>query len=269
MPQPRRTLEDVDRQFVGALARGLEILRCFDAERTELGSVELAALTGLPQPTVWRLCYTLAQCGCLVQTGRNDKFRAGLGVLALGQSALWSRNRRELVVQEMQQLAQSSGCAVSLAIAQQDGMLLVERATPQSMLIVNLRVGSRLPMVSSAMGWAWLAALPENERRARLRLLKPTRVLRRAIDDAVAEYAARGFVTNSAHFHPDVNAIAVPIRLEATGELLAINCGGPASIASLRLLERQVAPRLLALAASIGRALDASAYPQLTTTAPA
>ncbi|MDP9094946.1 MAG: helix-turn-helix domain-containing protein, partial [Pseudomonadota bacterium] len=58
--------DDDDRPFVTALARGLEILGCFSASRPEIGGSQLAALTGLPQPTVWRLCHTMVQLGFLV-----------------------------------------------------------------------------------------------------------------------------------------------------------------------------------------------------------
>ena len=39
-----------DRQFVTALARGLDILRCFSRKDRELGNGEIAARTGLPEP---------------------------------------------------------------------------------------------------------------------------------------------------------------------------------------------------------------------------
>ena len=54
-----------DRRFVWALARGMEILRAFEPGRGPLGVGEIAALTGLPKPTVSRLTYTLAELGYL------------------------------------------------------------------------------------------------------------------------------------------------------------------------------------------------------------
>ena len=51
---PRRGSR-TDRQFVTALARGLEILRCFSRKDRELGNGDIAARTGLPRPTVTRL----------------------------------------------------------------------------------------------------------------------------------------------------------------------------------------------------------------------
>ena len=44
--------EDKDRQFVTALARGLELLRCFTPSESVLGNQELARKTGLPKPTI-------------------------------------------------------------------------------------------------------------------------------------------------------------------------------------------------------------------------
>ena len=260
---------EVDRQFVSALARGLDILCCFDAAHPELGSAEIAEMTGLPQPTVWRLCYTLVKCGYLVQSARNERFRIGLGVLGLGHSTVWSANRRDLVLQEMQQVAHMSDCAVSLAIPDKGDMLIIERCTPQSMLIVNLQVGSRLPMATSAMGWAYLAALPEERRQALIKALGLSRnqAAKKDIDDAVSLFRKKGYVTNAARFHPEINAIAVPVAMPDSAQFLAINCGGPASVATIRMLEKDIAPRLVALAHSIGRALNAAdfALPRMAT----
>lgn len=47
----------------------------------QLGTTEIAQMTRMPQPTVWRLCYTLQQLGYLVQSPDNpDKLRIGMAV---------------------------------------------------------------------------------------------------------------------------------------------------------------------------------------------
>ena len=51
-------------QFVTALARGIELLRCFSPRENVLGNQELARMTGLPKPTVTRLTNTLMRLGC-------------------------------------------------------------------------------------------------------------------------------------------------------------------------------------------------------------
>ncbi len=53
--------EEKDRQFVTALARGLELLRCFSPRESVLSNQELARKANLPRPTVSRLTYTLTR----------------------------------------------------------------------------------------------------------------------------------------------------------------------------------------------------------------
>ena len=59
-----------DRQLVTALAREPEVLRAFTPNRPELSTTEIAALTGRPRPTVWRLCHTLLTLGYRAKNNR-------------------------------------------------------------------------------------------------------------------------------------------------------------------------------------------------------
>ena len=137
----RKPKSATDRQFVTALARGMSVLRCFDALHTQLGTTEIAHMTKLPQPTVWRLCYTLQQLGYLVQAPDSDKLRIGMSVLGLGQYALNSTDIGEMILPEMMQLAKQTGAAVSLGIVDQDDILIVKRAQGDGHLLFNLSVG--------------------------------------------------------------------------------------------------------------------------------
>ena len=66
-----------DRQFVTALARGLDILRAFHAGEGMLGNQEIAHRTGLPKPTVARLTHTLTELGYLNYIRRFRKYELG------------------------------------------------------------------------------------------------------------------------------------------------------------------------------------------------
>jgi DNA-binding IclR family transcriptional regulator len=245
-----------DRQFVTALARGLDILRCFTASRIELGTMEIANLTGLPQPTVWRLCHTLVKCGFLAPSQTSDKLRIGMPVLGLGFAALSMMGFDEIVRQEMQQLASDFHGAVSLATPHRLEMLIVQRAHGDGVLLVNLHVGSRLPIATSSFGWAYIASLPKQERGALFKQLAVAHKsewlqLEKHILAAVAKYEESGYVINSGHFHREINAIAVPIVDEDSKETKVINCGGPSVVVTVEQLENEIAPRLLELANTI------------------
>src|SRR5262249_24800494 len=90
-PKKEQASRKSDRQFVTALGRGLDILQCFTPATPELGTSQLARMTGLPQPTVWRLCHTMTELGFLVQTPDQDRLRLGLPVLTLGYAVLASQ----------------------------------------------------------------------------------------------------------------------------------------------------------------------------------
>lgn len=80
--------DENDRQFITALARGLELLRCFTPKHQHLGNQELAQMTGLPKPTITRLTHTLSRLGYIKQVPNSSKFQLSVGVLAFGYSML-------------------------------------------------------------------------------------------------------------------------------------------------------------------------------------
>ena len=250
-----------DRQFVTALARGLSVLRCFTPETPELGTTEIAAITGLPQPTVWRLCYTLQQLDILTPGRDPTRLRLSYGLLSLGYATLVRGGIAEVALPGMQKIADRFGVAVSLAARDGDNMVIVARAEGPTILRLALSAGTTLPIGTSALGWAYLAGIPEAERRpilVRLQQQSPKShdTLHSDIATALAHYAEHGFVFNLRQFHPDVNAIGVPVVSPGRRRVMALNCGGGVSVATPEQLSGPIATALKQLAATLGAALD-------------
>jgi DNA-binding IclR family transcriptional regulator len=250
----RKPKSATDRQFVTALARGMSVLRCFDALHTQLGTTEIAHMTKLPQPTVWRLCYTLQQLGYLVQAPDSDKLRIGMSVLGLGQYALNSTDIGEMILPEMMQLAKQTGAAVSLGIVDQDDILIVKRAQGDGHLLFNLSVGSRLPIATTSAGWAYLAGLPSRTREETLQKLRYQAgnrwtALRTAVEAAATNMETNGFVFNEGFYHPDVNAVAAASFDKQGKPQYVVSCGGPNL--KPKLLREEIGPRIGRLARKI------------------
>src|SRR3546814_745718 len=108
--------EHTDRQFVNALARGLELLRCFQPGRAYLTNADLARETGFPKPTVTRLTYTLKKLGYLDYSDAMGKYMLASGVLGLGYSMLANLDVRNLARPAMQELAEYSRVSVAIEI---------------------------------------------------------------------------------------------------------------------------------------------------------
>ena len=251
---PEQALEneaEPDRQFVTALARGLEILRCFSAERRWLGTTEIAHLTGLAQPTVWRLCHTLQKTGFLSVVPGKDKLQLGVAAIALGGAALAGQEALEVIRPMLQAFADRYQVAVALGRREDDSIVYLLRCQGNSPLLMNLRVGSRIPLFHSAIGWAYLACCSADERAQLLaeaaeqgKLAEPAE--RKAMDAALLAYGEQGFLI---HERPQyqINTVAAAIELPFN-ERYVISCGGPASLLPSALLQAEVGPLLADLA---------------------
>lgn len=244
--------ESADRQFITALARGLEVLRCFDANNRTLGTTQIAARTGLPQPTVWRLCHTLQKLGYLIQVPNEDKLRVAAPVLALGMSALVGMPSLDLAKPLMQAVADRFRAAVAIGQRDRDSILYLQRCQGDSPLLANLRIGARIPIYSSAIGWAYLAACPKIQREALLADLVPEgeKFAEQAFTEAMEMYEERGFVMNFGVQHKAVNTVAVPIMLD-DGVMYCVSCGGPSASLTRKIMLEQVGPQLTELAAQL------------------
>jgi DNA-binding IclR family transcriptional regulator len=131
------------------------------------------------------------------------------------------------------------------------------------MLLVNLHVGSRLPIATSSFGWGYLASLPEAERASLFKQVSAAHrdewpQMQKHIMEATAQNKRHGYILNAGHYHREINAIAVPIVGADSKDMLVINCGGPASVVTVAQLEKEIAPRLLELANTIRAAQAAS-----------
>lgn len=251
-PAARPRQKSKDRQFVTGLARGLAVLRCFTPQRTELGTTEIARLTGLPQPTVWRLCHTLQELGYLVAVPEREKVRIGAPVLALGYAALANLDYVQVARPQMQALADRFSGAVAIAERHQLSMVYLERCQGNSVLLFNLQTGSRLPIFNTAVGWAYLAAIDEGQREELLAQMKSKagrnwKTEKAQIDDALNFYAEQGFVLNNGVQHPGIIAVAVPVHTP-NGAVLAMNLATWNSGSAEQTMVNEAGPALRRLA---------------------
>lgn len=252
-----------DRHFVTALARGLELLACFRSGDKMLGNQELAERSKLPKSTVSRLTYTLTKLGYLQYDDGAGKYRLGTATLALGSAMLSKLDIRQLARPLMQELADFSNATVSLGMRDRLSMIYVENCRSQAALTLRLDVGARIPIVSTAMGRAYLAVAPAGERNEILeRVHELDEYAWPAIRDGVArsieEYQALGCCTSFGNWQPDVNAIAIAFKPNDGSAPLSINCGGPAFNLPPEFLLKEVQPRLAALVARLQLTLAGS-----------
>lgn len=252
-----------DRQFVVALQRGLDILRCIRPTDSALGNQDFAERTGLPKATVSRLTYTLSKLGYLVYLEDSGRYRMGVPVLGLGYACLAGLKIRETAQPYMQRLADEAGDGVMVSLGGRDTLSMIYIACARSAGIVSLQlnVGSRISLARSGMGWAYLSAIDEAERESLLPQLR-ARVgeerwphIEKRLKQAAEEIATRGFCANFGDWNVQVNSVAVPFRMPNRDmPVLAFNCGGPSYVLPRDRLENELGPRLVDLARNVSAA---------------
>lgn len=246
--------EEKDRQFVTALARGLELLRCFSPRESVLSNQELARKANLPRPTVSRLTYTLTRLGYLKQLPQG-KYQLDVGVMSFGYGMLSNLSIRAVAHPLMEQMANHANAAVAMAARDRLQMVYLDVVHGQGNLTMRRQVGTHLPMHLSAAGRACLAGLPENEcdfllDHIRTRHAEDWPKLRKGLEKAFRDYADYGYCLSIGEWHRDVNAVAVPMTHAQHG-LLAFNCGGPSFQLSREKLEEDIGPRLVHMVSNI------------------
>ena len=248
-----------DRSFVVALSRGLNVLRAFQANDGLLGNQEIAARTNLPKPTVSRLTYTLTKLGYLTPVPRFEKYQLAPAAMALGYAALANLGVRHLSEPFREELMRETGGAV--AVGARDRLSMIYFGQSRGMTIgVQLDVGSRVPIATTAMGRAYLWALPEEERNTLLRELKEHygsrwAKMRDGIERAGEIVAKHGFVISAGEWHDDIAAAGVALKLNDGTGPYAFNCGAPAFRFTEERLRNDIGPRLLTMVRNIEAAL--------------
>ncbi|EMR0688013.1 IclR family transcriptional regulator [Pseudomonas aeruginosa] len=248
-PMQEKDEELKDRQFVTALARGLELLRCFTPRESLLGNQELAKKTGLPKPTVSRLTHTLTRLGYLRHLPHSGKYQLEVGVMSFGYAMLSNLSIRALARPLMEEMAGYAKAAVAMAARDRLSMVYLDVVHGEANLTMRRQVGSHLSLHRSAIGRACLAAMPEDEREfilghIRKRHPEDWPEVRKGLERAFRDYAGYGFCLSLGEWQRDVNAVGVALHHESHG-LLAFNCGGPSFHLKREKLEDDIGPRLL------------------------
>lgn len=249
--------EEKDRLFVVALARGLRVLAAFQPGEAALSNQILAQRTGLPKSTVSRLTYTLTKLGYLSQDADTGYYRLGLAVLALGSAVLGSYDIRRVAAPLMRDFALKHTISVSLGMRDGTDIVYLETCRSQARVSVQLTVGSRVPLASTAIGRACYSLLSPTERQQvdadlAVRYDREWPMLQERLSQARQLHLQRGYSESFGEFERDVMAVGVALPSPAPGmPALCLNASGPAFAFSAEIMRQQIAPALAQLARQI------------------
>ncbi|WP_107440201.1 IclR family transcriptional regulator domain-containing protein [Streptomyces sp. 142MFCol3.1] len=241
--------------FIEALARGLNVIKAFDASAPVMSMSELAASTGLARPTVRRILLTLEELGYIRSRGQG--FSLTPRVVELGMSYVHSMGLWEIARPHMEELVAKTG--ESSSIAQLDGsdIMYVSRVAVPKIVALRVVIGTRFPAAATSLGKVLLAYLPPAE--VESLLAEPSRagvVARRTppLPDLLAELEqirAQGWAITDQDLAAGIRSVAAPLRDASGAVIAALNVNAHAAETSLDVLRGRHLPHLLATAKAI------------------
>jgi len=234
-------------EFIEALARGLDVLRAFGADRPRMTLAEVAAASDLARPTARRILLTLTELGYVRADG--NVFSLTARVLELGMAYVGGLGLWDVARQHMRDLVAITG--ESSSISQLDGsdIVYVARVAVPKIIALRVEVGTRFPAVVCSQGKVLLAALDQADVPDVLAIpsrsgIAPFRAYRPAeVEPMLREVRARGWALADDELAPGIRSVAVPVRDGSGAVRAAMNVTVHSAETSVRtLLERHLPP---------------------------
>src|SRR5829696_934244 len=219
--------------FVEALARGLDVLACFDADHRSMSLTEIATAAGLARPTARRLLLTLQELGFVRSSGGAFALTPkvlGLGMAYVGSLGLWDIARPHL-----ESLVAATGESSSMAQLDGSDIVYVARVAVPKIIALRVEIGTRFPAeLEATLAQPSRAGLPPYIGRSPDQLR-----------DELTEVRARGWALADDELAPGVRSVAVPVRDRDGVVRAAMNVTVHAAETSSECLLHEHLPRLL------------------------
>ncbi|MGP3755116.1 IclR family transcriptional regulator [Streptomyces sp. IBSNAI001] len=256
----------VEQSVMGPVDKAMEVLSALVETGAPHRLADLARRTGLTKPTVHRLLRGLAGSG-FVEPAEGGSYRAGPRLLGLAAAALDNGPALRRIRPVLAELRTRTGLLAHYAVRDGDAAVCLEVSEPAREYALELRPGSRAPLLLSAPGLAVLAALPPAEAEDAFSAGEaaghPLPVPAADLRDEIAAAAERGYAIDDQYEQEDRRALASAVR-DAEGRVV----GAVALTGLVFTLDRAgvelYGPMVRAAARAVSAGLGSDGRPGLT-----
>ena len=247
--------ESSKKDFVEALARGLEVIRSFDRLHLKQTISQISERTLLARPTVLRLLITLEELGYVREL--DNKYSLTPKVVDLGMAYISALGLYGAAKPHMETLSKQVDQTVSLAELDGSDIVYTGRVEVPKIVSVGVTVGARLPSASTALGRVLLADLSQAELEEVLNTPTMSMFYPRSnftVDQLcprLEKVRSNGWAESDEDLQYGVHAIAAPIRGEHGAVVAAVGIGVHTSEVSKDVIRDNYLPLLLEAAHGI------------------
>jgi DNA-binding IclR family transcriptional regulator len=205
------------------------ILRALAAQEGRAGSLkELVRSCGMSAPKIHRYLVSLVRIGLVQQDVDDRSYALGPFALEVGAAAARSSEPLQDAIRRLQRLRDLIDETIVLSVWSPHGPIILEVEESTRPIVMTMKRGTVLPVLSTATGIVFCAQLPrfhtspliERELSGRLKsnpIVKNTKDL----EELLATVRLQGYALNSGHLLPDIIALGAPV-FDLTGSLIAV-----------------------------------------------
>jgi DNA-binding IclR family transcriptional regulator len=219
---------DSERGGVQSVGIAATILKALAAGGGVLPLKHLAAATGMPRAKVHRYLASLRGAGLITQDAETGHYAIGPEAVTIGLVGLGRLSPVRQLNDALPRLRNRVNETVTAAIWGDAGATVIAIEESDHVVTMNVRIGSALPLTTSAIGRVFLAYLPpaQTERFVAAERKKTTRASPGQEDKEYTELAdirTRRLSRATSALLPGVDAMAAPV-FDMRGKLVAVIC---------------------------------------------
>jgi len=218
---------------VQSLCRALSILNIIADDDHGMTMTDISQRAKLPLSTTHRLLTTLQHERYVRFDGDQSLWKIGVQAFIIGNAFVRSREIIATSRPFMVALMEKSGETTNLAVADQGECIYLAQVECRQMMRVQAKPGSRVPIHSSAVGKAILAAMPEDKGRKFIQMREFERATDKTVIDQaklfreIEEVRAAGYARDDEEHCIGLRCVASVIYDEFGEPMAAVSLSGP------------------------------------------
>jgi IclR family transcriptional regulator, KDG regulon repressor len=226
---------DRDKDFLnGSIAKAITLLNCFSYDKPRLRLKEISAITGISQPTAYRMLCTLKEFKLIEK--QEGAYSLGRGFLKYEGIVLNSMEIRQICLPYLEDLSNKLRVNANLAVLDDKEVVYVARAETSYCTYGYFHIGMRRPINCTALGKVLTCKSPalvgEVFKRGVRRYTLNTITEETKFSVEIEKVRLQGYAVDFEEWSNGINCIAAPVY-DAAGEIAAgISISGPTSIYS-------------------------------------
>lgn len=143
-----------------AFSKFMRVLQLVADGAEPVSIAQMVKATGFPRPTVHRIVAALQAERMLVEVGNTRAWTLGPRLVQLA-SRSWSRSGLRMAAMDaLRALRDTTGETIHFAVPSGQSMVYIEKLESPSAVQMSSRIGTSVNLYSTAVGKAYLAALP-------------------------------------------------------------------------------------------------------------